>query len=45
MNSQGIGMLSVLALFMAIFIGVMVNRSKTSNTNASLVPEIEMKEA
>jgi len=45
MNSQGIGMLSALALFLAIFIGVMVSRSKTSNTNAGLVPEIEMKEA
>ena len=44
MNSQGIGMLSVLALFVAIFIGVMVSRSKTSNTNTGLVPEIEMKE-
>ena len=44
MDYQGIGMLSVLALFVAIFIGVMVNRSKASNTNASLVPEIEMKE-
>lgn len=41
MNSQGIGMLSVLALFMAIFIGVMVSRSKGSNKNASLVgPEV-----
>jgi len=38
-------MLSALALFLAIFIGVMVSRSKTSNTNASLVgPEIEMDE-
>ena len=46
MDYQGIGMLSVLALFMAIFIGVMVSRSKSSNSNASLVgPEIEMKEA
>ncbi len=46
MDYQGIGMLSVLALFMAIFIGVMVNRSKSSNSNTSLVrPEIEMKEA
>jgi hypothetical protein len=45
MNSQEIGMLSALVLMMAIFIGVMVNRSKTSNKNASLVPEIEMKEA
>jgi hypothetical protein len=44
MDYQGIGMLTVVALFMAIFIGVMVNRSKTSNTNAGLVPEIEMKE-
>lgn len=41
MDYQGIGMLSVLALFVAIFIGVMVSRSKTSNTNASLVgPEV-----
>jgi hypothetical protein len=46
MDYQGIGMLTVVALFMAIFIGVMVNRSKASNSNASLVvPEIEMKEA
>ena len=44
MDSQGIGMLAVIVAFMAIFIGVMVNRSKTSNTNAGLVPEIEMKE-
>ena len=44
MDYQGIGMLTVVDLFMAIFIGVMVSRSKTSNTNASLVPEIEMKE-
>jgi len=44
MDYQGIGMLSVLALFMAIFIGVMISRSKSSNSNASLVPEIEMKE-
>ena len=45
MDYQGIGMLSVLALFLAIFIGVMVSRSKSSNSNASLVvPEIEMKE-
>ena len=44
MDYQGIGMLTVLALFMAIFIGVMVSRSKSSNSNASLVPEIEMKE-
>ena len=41
MDSQGIGMLSVLALFVAIFIGVMVSRSKGSNKNASLVgPEV-----
>ena len=46
MNSQEIGMLSALVLMMAIFIGVMVSRSKSSNKNASLVgPEIEMKEA
>ena len=44
MDYQGIGMLTVVALFMAVFIGVMVSRSKTSNTNAGLVPEIEMKE-
>ena len=44
MDYQGIGMLTVLALFLAIFIGVMVSRSKSSNSNASLVPEIEMKE-
>ena len=35
MDYQGIGM----------FIYVLVTRSKASNTNASLVPEIEMKEA
>ena len=41
MDYQGIGMLSVLALFVAIFIGVMVSRSKGSNKNASLVgPEV-----
>ena len=46
MDYQEIGMLSALVLMMAIFIGVMVNRSKSSNSNASLVgPEIEMKEA
>lgn len=46
MDYQGIGMLSVLALFVAIFIGVLMSRSKASNTNTSLVgPEIEMKEA
>jgi len=44
MDYQGIGMLSVLALFVAIFIGVLMSRSKASNTNTGLVPEIEMKE-
>ena len=44
MDYQGIGMLTVIVAFMAIFIGVMVSRSKSSNSNASLVPEIEMKE-
>lgn len=46
MDYQGIGMLAVIVAFMAIFIYVLVSRSKASNTNASLVgPEIEMKEA
>lgn len=46
MDLQGIGMLSVVVAMMITFIVVMVNRSKTSNKNASLVgPEIEMKEA
>jgi len=41
MDYQGIGMLSVLALFVAIFIGVLMSRSKGSNKNASLVgPEV-----
>ncbi len=45
MDYQGIGMLLAVVAFMAIFISVLVNRSKTSNKNASLVgPEIEMKE-
>ena len=46
MDYQGIGMLSAVVAFMAIFVYVLMSRSKTSNTNASLVrPEIEMKEA
>lgn len=44
MDYQGIGMLTVVALFMAIFVYVLMSRSKTSNTNAGLVPEIEMNE-
>ena len=44
MDYQGIGMLSVVAAFMAIFVYVLMSRSKASNTNANLVPEIEMKE-
>jgi formate hydrogenlyase subunit 4 len=41
MDYQGIGMLALLALFVAIFIGVLVSRSKSSNSNASLVgPEV-----
>ena len=44
MDYQGIGMLSAVVAMMAIFIYVLVTRSKASNTNASLVPEIEMKE-
>jgi hypothetical protein len=45
MDYQGIGMLLTVVAFMAIFISVLVSRSKTSNKNASLVvPEIEMKE-
>ena len=38
MDYQGIGMLSVLALFLAIFIGVMVSRSKASS--GQFVPEV-----
>ena len=45
MDYQGIGMLSAVVAMMVIFIVVMMKRSKTSNTNAKLVPEIEMKEA
>ena len=45
MDYQGIGMLLAVVAFMAIFISVLISRSKTSNKNASLVvPEIEMKE-
>lgn len=40
MDYQGIGMLSVLALFVGIFIYVLMSRSKDSNTK----PQIEMKE-
>jgi hypothetical protein len=40
MDYQGIGMLTVLALFVGIFIYTLVNRSKGSNSK----PEIEMKE-
>jgi len=38
MDYQGIGMLSALALFLAIFIGVMVSRSKASS--GQFVPEV-----
>ena len=46
MDYQGIGMLSAVVAFMAIFVYVLMSRSKASNKNASLVgPEIQMKEA
>lgn len=46
MDFQDMAILSVIAAMMITFIVVMVNRSKTSNKNASLVgPEIETKEA
>jgi len=46
MDYQGIGMLTVIVAFMAIFVYVLMSRSKASNSNASIVvPEIEMKEA
>jgi hypothetical protein len=38
MDYQGIGMLSVLALFVAIFIGVLMSRSKASS--GQIVPEV-----
>ena len=41
MDYQGIGMLAVIVAFMAIFVYVLMSRSKASNTK----PEIEMKEA
>ncbi len=41
MDYQGIGMLTVIVAFMAIFVYVLMSRSKASNTK----PEIEMKEA
>ena len=44
MDYQGIGMLTVIVAFMAIFVYVLMSRSKASNTNASRT-EIEMKEA
>ena len=44
MDYQGIGMLTVIVAFMAIFVYVLMSRSKASNKNASLVQEIEMKE-
>ena len=40
MDFQDMGILSMLAIFVVIFIVVMVNRSKSSNSK----PEIEMKE-
>lgn len=45
MDYQGIGMLLTVVAMMITFIVVIMKRSKTSNKNASLVPEIEMKEA
>ena len=39
MDSQGIGMLSALALFLAIFIGVLVSRSKASSSG-QIAPEV-----
>ena len=44
MDYQGIGMLLTVVAFMAIFVYVLMSRSKDSNKNANLVPEIEMKE-
>jgi preprotein translocase subunit YajC len=40
MDYQGIGMLTVIVAFMAIFVYVLMSRSKASNTK----PQIEMKE-
>ena len=40
MDYQGIGMLTVIVAFMAIFVYVLMSRSKASNTK----PEIEIKE-
>jgi hypothetical protein len=40
MDYQAIGIFSVLAIFMAIFVYVLMSRSKDSNSK----PEIEMKE-
>ena len=34
MDYQGIGMLTVIVAFMAIFVYVLMSRSKASNTNA-----------
>ena len=40
MDYQAIGIFSALAIFVAIFVYVLMSRSKASNTK----PEIEMKE-
>ena len=40
MDYQGIGMLAVIVAFMAIFVYVLMSRSKGSNSK----PQIEMKE-
>jgi preprotein translocase subunit YajC len=40
MDYQGIGMLTVIVAFMAIFVYVLMSRSKASNTK----PQIEIKE-
>ena len=39
MDYQGIGMLTVVAAFMAIFVYVLMSRSKASNKNANLVDQ------
>ena len=45
MDYHCLAMLTVIVAFMAIFVYVLMSRSNASNKNASLVPEIEMKEA
>ena len=44
MDYQAIGIFSALAIFITIFVYVLMSRSKASNKNASLVPQIEIKE-